>query len=132
MRTKAELRSWLQAKIPETDNQQPSIDECRKLARKAAKALCRLGIGKFLLPAERLESVSECVALLADMLGSIGEPEFIDVKQASTILGCSERTLREMVRRGAISHYRVGVGRGAIRFKMADLEGFSRPLHHLL
>lgn len=48
----------------------------------------------------------------------------LTLADASTVLGISECTLRLMVRDGDIPHYRVGQGRGLIRFSSADLEAY--------
>jgi excisionase family DNA binding protein len=50
--------------------------------------------------------------------------DYMSVKTAALYLGLNEKTLYQMLKAGKITHYRIGPGKGAIRFKPGDLDNF--------
>jgi len=56
--------------------------------------------------------------------------ELWDVKQAAHVIGCSENTVRNMIRRGDLEAVRVGPR--LIRVRAADVESALRPIEPAL
>jgi excisionase family DNA binding protein len=50
--------------------------------------------------------------------------EWLSAKQAAESLGLSPSVVYEMAHQGAIAHYRVGLGRGKLVFRPADVEAY--------
>jgi len=115
----------------------PDLEDCQDVAKTAGKLA-----GIFHLGSEPYRSLSEiqgpadCFSMLADCLQLLGDqpepeqpeesPATMTVAQAARRLGCSERTLYDMVRDDRIGHYRVGSGRGSIRFRPEDLADYQQ------
>lgn len=99
----------------------------------AGKQAARLGLGGDLYQhcQVRLATPQVALGLLADCLAACPEPPedseaALNIEQAAARLGCSERTIYDMVRDNKIGHYRIGSGRGSIRFRPEDLEEYQR------
>jgi len=56
--------------------------------------------------------------------GSI--PDFMTVAEAAKYLGVSETTVRRLTNSREITHYRIGIAGGTIRFDRQDLDEFLR------
>ncbi len=144
MKTRQQFEAWLHQQMirmePLDDTPKPDLKECRKVARIAGKmaARHRLG-GEPVRIGREVEGPEDCLALLADCLRLLHlnetnqpeeEPVSMTVAQAARRLGCSERTLYDMVRDDRIGHYRVGSGRGTIRFRPEDLADYQQAIRN--
>ena len=49
---------------------------------------------------------------------------FLTVREAAERLGVSEQFIYRMAANREITHYRIGIGRGTIRFAIADIEKY--------
>lgn len=56
--------------------------------------------------------------------------DLISVKQAAKVLGITPMAVYGLVRAKKIGHYRIGTGRGSIRFRSADVEDFLESCFH--
>ena len=54
----------------------------------------------------------------------ITKPDFLCVRRAAEQLRLSVGAVYELCRRGLLAHYRIGIGRGAIRIRQFDLSAF--------
>jgi hypothetical protein len=59
---------------------------------------------------------------------SLDTNNYINVKTTVQRIGVAEITLRRMIAKGAISHTRVGSGRGRIFFDESHLKDYYQPL----
>jgi excisionase family DNA binding protein len=50
--------------------------------------------------------------------------KWLNIKEGAEYLGISAHTVRDMVERGKLTHYRPGNGRGRIKFRSSDLEAY--------
>ena len=101
---------------PLDDTPKPDKKKCREVARMAGKIAARHKLGGDTVRMGReVEEPEDCLALLADCLrllhpNETGQPEegpvTMTVAQAARRLGCSERTLYDIVRGNRIGHYR--------------------------
>ena len=137
MKTRQQFETWLHQQMilmePLDDTPKPDKKKCREVARMAGKIAARQKLGGDPVRMGReVEGPEDCLALLADCLRLLQlneteqEPATMTVAQAARRLGCSERTLYDMVRDNRIGHYRVGSGRGTIRFRPEDLAGYQQ------
>lgn len=137
MKTRQQFEAWLHQQMipmePLDDTPKPDLEKCREVARMAGKIAARHKLGGDPVRMGReVEGPEDCLALLADCLRLLQlneteqEPVTMTVAQAARRLGCSERTLYDMVRDNRIGHYRVGSGRGSIRFRPEDLAGYQQ------
>jgi excisionase family DNA binding protein len=142
MKTIPQFEAWLHRQMirmePLDDSMsKPGLEECLDVARRAGKlaGIFRLG-GEPYRSLSEIQGPADCFSMLADCLQLLGaepepeqpeqEPATMTVAQAARRLGCSERTLYDMVRDDRIGHYRVGSGRGSIRFRPEDLTDYQR------
>jgi excisionase family DNA binding protein len=137
MKTRAQYTDWLHRQMvrmePLDDTPKPDQATCEKVATIAGKMAARHGLGgEPYRQATKVEGPEDVLSLLADCLRLLNEtPEppttgGLTVAQAATRLGCSQRSLYDMVGDGRISHYRVGGGRGSIRFRPEDLADYQQ------
>lgn len=129
MKTRKELRIWLDQQIVAIDNQQP--DNHAKTARVAAKLACRHGLGGgYLLRAEQVQTPTETVALLADCLKALDERGDdtgpFTVEEVAERWGVSVRTVGDLVRQGRLGCFRPGNGRGVVRISADHVTEYER------
>lgn len=48
----------------------------------------------------------------------------MSVADAAEYVGVSERTIRDLVRDGQLTHYRIGRGRGFVRFRRSEIDEY--------
>jgi excisionase family DNA binding protein len=58
-------------------------------------------------------------------------PDELTVAEAAERLRCSEMTVYRLCREGKLAHRRIGVGRGVIRVRAADLDSFAPTVRTL-
>ena len=58
-------------------------------------------------------------------------PDELTVAEAAKRLRCSEMTVYRLCREGKLAHRRIGVGRGVIRVRAADLDSFAPTVRTL-
>jgi excisionase family DNA binding protein len=130
LKTRSQYRDWLHRQMvrmePLDDTPKPAETECEKVARVAGKLGARHGLGGAVV--RRATTSEEVLRLLADclrLLNEAPEPEqdTLTVREAAQRLGCSERSLYDLVRHGRIGHYRVG---RSIRFRPDDLADYQQ------
>jgi len=133
MKTRSEYRDWLHEWMkkmePLDGSPKPDAATVQKVVTVAGKMAARHGLGGDPSRlAQQLKTPEDALALLADCLRLLNEapepePDTLSVAQAAQRLGCSERTLYDMVRDGRIGHYRVG---RSIRFRPQDLADYQQ------
>jgi excisionase family DNA binding protein len=129
MKTRKELRTWLDQQIVLVDTTKP--DNHAKTARGAGKLACRHSLGgDFLTRSERVKTPTETVALLADCLKALndrGEDTGpFTVEEVAERWGVSVRTVGDLVRQGRLGCFRLGNGRGVIRVSAEHIADYER------
>ena len=105
---------------------------CEEVRDRAA----RLGLADLVAAMPKRPTLASARVYLARCLGERQKSDLLTVKQAAERLGVSSRTIYDLVERGRLRCQRIGLGRGTIRFRPADLEGnLAKPApqayHHL-
>jgi excisionase family DNA binding protein len=54
----------------------------------------------------------------------MSDARWLSVREAAETLGVAAKTVYDMAEKNAITHYRLGAGRGRIAFRPADVEAF--------
>jgi excisionase family DNA binding protein len=108
---KAQLRQFLDHQIVAVDTTR--LDTHPKVARIAAKAGCRLGLGGvYLERAEKVITPSETVVLLGDLLKALNalgdEAGPFTVQECAERWHVSARTVANLVRAGRLGSFRLG------------------------
>lgn len=142
METVAEFRAWARERIAELTT---NIDDTRgpltteqaahaaELIRQAKvfayqlnlPGLCdRLPAREYKCAVDAIRRLEECVAW-NEPAPTVQEGQAMTVVQAAEVLGISERTVRELVARDELGHFRAGNGRGQIRILPRHIQSYQ-------
>jgi excisionase family DNA binding protein len=97
--------------------------EFAELVESLSVEACRHGAGHLLDPEKPAMSAREALVVVGRLLDYLTpKSNLLTAKQAGAVLGVSTRTVYDLCESGRLRYQRVGVGRGTIRIRAADLD----------
>ena len=132
------FKSYLNRQIKELDeleaiwfNQEQPWDTVEWITEQISLKAGKLGLAD--LVTKPICSLHDARAYIAQCLQATKGTEYLSVTEAAQKLNISPRTIYALVRSGRLKCWRIGNGRGVIRFRPTDFENFRAPtgLRHL-